>query len=43
MTVQQIEEAMGVLLDTQFASGPGGKRDVLLKVFYLEPIFNIEG
>ena len=34
---------MRVLLDAQFAAWPGGEGDVGFEVFYLEPVFNVEG
>jgi len=34
---------MGVLFNAQLAGGPGGKRDTLLEIFYLEPVFNVDG
>jgi hypothetical protein len=40
--VEEIKDAVDVFFDTQFATRPGREWNVLFKVLYLEPIFNVE-
>jgi hypothetical protein len=37
------QEAVGVFFNAQFRVWPGGKTNILLEVFYLESVFNVDG
>ena len=41
--VEEVEESVRILLYAEFAVWPGGEGDVWFEVFYLEPVFNVEG
>ena len=41
--IKEVEETVDVFFNPKFFLWPGGKRDVAFKVFYLEPVFDIDG
>ena len=40
--IEKVQEVVSILFHAQFASGPGRKRDTLLEIFNLEPVFYID-
>jgi hypothetical protein len=41
--IKEVEKAVSVFFDSKLIGWPGGKRDILFEVLYLEPVFKIDG
>jgi hypothetical protein len=41
--IEEIKESVNIFLDAQFAFVPGGERNPGFEIFYLEPVFDVDG